>query len=89
MTATESLSYWGKKINERHQSGMTIKEWCQKNGLSKNQYFYWNNNIRKSQNPENDGEFVFADVAQLLTSSSDAQQSAEPFPDFQIYINTI
>lgn len=89
MTATESLSYWEKKINERHQSGMTIKDWCQKNGVTKNQYFYWNHRIRKSQNPENNGEVIFADVSQLLASSSDAGQRSESFPDFQIHLNSI
>jgi hypothetical protein len=88
MTATESLSYWENKINERHQSGMTIKDWCQKNGVTKNQYFYWNHRIRKSKNLEN-GEFVFADVSKLLTSSSDAGQRSESFPDFQIHLNSI
>ncbi|TGE38693.1 hypothetical protein E4K67_11900 [Desulfosporosinus fructosivorans] len=28
---------------------MTIRDWCEKNGVSKNQYNYWNQRVRKSQ----------------------------------------
>ena len=49
-STAENLQLWEQRIRERVQNGMTIVEWCKKNGVSKNQYNYWNQRVRKSQN---------------------------------------
>ncbi len=45
MTTNENMLLWEQRINERNKSGMTVKEWCEKNGISKHKYNYWNHKI--------------------------------------------
>jgi len=48
-STAEDLQLWEQRIRERVQNGMTIREWCEKNGVRKHQYNYWNQRVRKSQ----------------------------------------
>lgn len=41
------LREWSGKIQERMNSGKTIKLWCSENGIREGQYYYWLAQIRK------------------------------------------
>lgn len=41
------LQQWRAIIQERNNSGLTINEYCNQNGLSRNSYFYWLRIIRE------------------------------------------
>ena len=41
------LSKWMQVIRERQESGLSIKDFCQKNGISRHAYFYWQRKLRK------------------------------------------
>lgn len=43
------MAVWKRRIQERQDSGMTIDQWCHKNKLSKNSYYYWLKVIRKEE----------------------------------------
>jgi len=32
---------WRERIEECHQSGLSVKEWCLQNGLKNTSYHYW------------------------------------------------
>jgi hypothetical protein len=36
----ENLLLWEQRIDERARSGMTIEDWCKKNGITKHKYHY-------------------------------------------------
>ena len=38
---------WMQIIQDRNQSGLTIREYCRQNGISRNAYFYWLRVIRR------------------------------------------
>jgi len=38
---------WMELIRERTAGGMTIRDWCEMKGISKNQYYYWLKKIRR------------------------------------------
>jgi len=40
------LSHWSKIIQERLQSGVSIKAYCRQNGICRNTYFYWQRRLR-------------------------------------------
>lgn len=42
------LSQWAKIIQERSQSGLTIKAFCQRLGICANTYFYWQRKLREA-----------------------------------------
>lgn len=47
--ATEyRMSQWAQMIQARADSGQTIKDFCQAEGISRNAYFYWLKKLRKS-----------------------------------------
>ena len=37
---------WAQAIQERASSGVSIREFCQSRGVSKNTYFYWQKKLR-------------------------------------------
>ena len=39
-------SQWMQIIRDRNQSGLTIREYCQQNGINQNAYYYWLRIIR-------------------------------------------
>ena len=41
------LSQWTKVIQARQDSGKSIKEFCQFEGINRNSYFYWQRRLRK------------------------------------------
>jgi len=86
---TKELSYWEERITERLQSGMTIDEWCGKNGISKSKYFYWNRKVHKTQDSNSIEEFTLADVDPILTNDRTVQRISDSSPDFQVSLNNI
>jgi hypothetical protein len=41
---------WKLRIREAKSSNYTIREYCQQNGLTENQYYYWQNKLRHKCN---------------------------------------
>lgn len=48
VTAEYRLSRWMQMIQEHQSSGQSIKDFCQKKGISKNAYYYWQRKLRKA-----------------------------------------
>jgi len=42
-----SLQQWSAIIEDRIVSGLKVDEYCEKNGISRNSYFYWLRKIRE------------------------------------------
>lgn len=40
---------WAALIQERLDSGMTIKEWCLERNIKESQYYYWLKTLRKKE----------------------------------------
>ena len=41
------LEPWRKLIADCQSSGMTVKQWCAQNEISKDQYYYWLRKVRE------------------------------------------
>ena len=41
MSKQERLENWTARIMACRSSGMTVRAWCQENGLSEKTYYYW------------------------------------------------
>lgn len=53
MTKTEreeNQKIWFSRIREMQSSGMTQKEWCQKNKIDLNSMYYWLRKYRETEN---------------------------------------
>lgn len=40
------LAQWGQRIIDRQNSGLTIAQWCEQNGFTKDAYYYWQKRVR-------------------------------------------
>jgi transposase-like protein len=40
------LAQWAKIINDRHESRLSLKEYCEQTGLSRQTYYYWQRKLR-------------------------------------------
>lgn len=82
-STADNLALWEQRITERARIGMTIVDWCNKNGLSKHQYHYWNKRIREKRKAGE--ETVFADVSPILSMNDMARKNTGSSSDFQIF----
>lgn len=86
-SVAEKLLLWEQRIKERIEIGMKVDEWCLKNNISKNQYYYWNHKLNEKQ--KLDEEVIFADVTPNLSKPEVAIQNSASCSEFQIFINGI
>ena len=42
------LSQWAQVMQERRNSGQSVKEFCERSGVSRNAYFYWQKKLRNA-----------------------------------------
>lgn len=47
-----NLQYWSAMIQDRLESGMTVKEWCREKGTTKYAYYYWLEKLREEHYDE-------------------------------------
>jgi len=54
MTNKRRRTEWAKKIEEQHQSGLGIAQWCREKGISSKTFYHWKRILTKeeSKNPE-------------------------------------
>jgi putative transposase len=48
VTTEYRMSQWAQVIQARADSGQSIKDFCQTEGISRNAYFYWQKRLRES-----------------------------------------
>ena len=48
----ENLELWQERISKCRNSGMTVAEWCTKEGISDKTYYYWLRKLRRLQEVE-------------------------------------
>ena len=86
-STNENLLLWEQRFNEKNKSGMTIAEWCRKNGISKNRYHYWNQIINKKE--KNVKEMTFAEITPILSESDNLLSSSDKSDEFQILYKNV
>lgn len=82
------IDQWMQIIQDRNQSGLTIQEYCQQNGLNQNAYYYWLRIIRHQAMEEGKTinqhqEFVELPSVQVPESTgsklpADSEMTADP-----------
>lgn len=60
------LHQWQQIITERQSSGLTVAEYCKRNGLTKDKYFYWLRKCKEAMIESN--PTVFAELAPAQTA---------------------
>lgn len=86
-STAENQLLWEQRIKEKVRAGMTVEEWCKKNGMSKYQYYYWARRIRQKQKSEE--EMPFGDITPILSNTGTTRQNPISPSDFQIIFNDI
>ena len=38
--------HWTQIVQERHESGLSVREYCQTHGIREKQYYYWQHKLR-------------------------------------------
>lgn len=65
---------WIRNIADRNESGVSIREWCNRNQINETSYYYWLKKIRKevieSSQTENDRSLSFVPILQSNSPSA-------------------
>jgi len=59
------LSEWSARFAEQKASGLTVKQWCDQAGVSKDNYYYWKRILK-----ENALDQMLPDIVPLASPSS-------------------
>ena len=43
------LQHWRKVIQDRAESGLTVKEYCEQHNITKDSYYYWLRTVRETK----------------------------------------
>ena len=63
MSRQERLENWTARIMACRSSGMTVRAWCQENGLSEKTYYYWQRRLFQTLSEQQAAhETAFAEV---------------------------
>ena len=63
MSKQERLENWTARIMACRSSGMTVRAWCQENGLSEKTYYYWQRRLFQTLSEQQVAhETAFAEV---------------------------
>lgn len=63
MSKQERLEHWTARIMACRSSGMTVRAWCQENGLSEKTYYYWQRRLFQTLSEQRTvHETAFAEV---------------------------
>lgn len=61
-THEAKLALWAERIQECHESGMSVKDWCRSQGISDKTYYYWFRKLKQEafdKLPEEQREKLF------------------------------
>ena len=58
LNADQRLSEWTQRIEERKNSGISVKNWCRENGVSEKTYYYWQRRIFRGAQGDSSPEFA-------------------------------
>lgn len=56
------ITNWANMITARQESGLTVRQWCQENGISEKTYHYRQKKVREALYKEYSGASGFAEV---------------------------
>ena len=48
VTHQVKLDRWTTLLNEQKSSGLSVKDWCSQNGISRDRFFYWKRKLKES-----------------------------------------
>ena len=67
------LTQWAAIIKDRNESGLSIREYCERNEIKRDAYFYWLRKLRESAIASSGSQFVELSPPAESVSVSDPQ----------------
>ena len=73
------IPMWQERIKACRSSGMTVKDWCKKNGITKQTYYAWEKHClqRVSNNKENSTNAIIKVIPEEPSNGEMAQKPEE------------
>ncbi len=72
LSKQERLDAWTTRIMECRNSGMSVRRWCQKNGLNEKTYYYWQRRLFHALSAQHECTGSFAELTPMARLSTDA-----------------
>ena len=67
-TTNIRIQQWAAVFKAKAESGLTVDEYCDQNGISRNAYYYWLRKVKAAAPEHTRTTFVELEVAQTETS---------------------
>lgn len=76
LSKQERLEAWTTRIMDCRNSGMSVRSWCQENGLNENTYYYWQRRLFHVLSAQHECTGSFAEITPTTRLSTDAAVTA-------------
>ena len=80
MTAQVRLRHWASIIQERNASGLSVRAWCQENGVREKTYYYWQLKLRRAACEQLAGDQVPEGLMVHQPSFAEVRVAEPPLP---------
>lgn len=71
LSKQERLDTWTTIIMECRNSGMSVRSWCQENGLNEKTYYYWQRRLFQTLSAQQECTGSFAEITPMTRLSTD------------------
>jgi len=71
LSKQERLDTWTTRIMECRNSGMSVRSWCQENGLNEKTYYYWQRRLFRALSAQQECAGSFAEITPMPRLSTD------------------
>lgn len=67
------IQQWAAIINDRHESGLKVDDYCEQHGLSRNAYYYWLRKVKEAALTQ----AGFVEIQSVITAPESSSKTSQ------------
>ena len=72
---SEGSAKWRERLEQRKESGQSVRKWCEGNGIAYGTYKYWERKLKRETEDGAEGEVRFVEVIQRAKMQSEPEEA--------------
>lgn len=68
LSANQRMAEWSERISSCRNSGISVKQWCQENGIAEKTYYYWQRRVFQALTAQQEPYFARVPVERQNSS---------------------
>ena len=73
--SSEGAAKWRERLEQRRESGQSVRKWCEGNGIAYGRYKYWERKLKRGPEDREEGEVRFVEVIQTRKKRAEPEEA--------------